>query len=509
MKKNNKGVTPVMPPNDNGRHSNSGRARSLSVGKLITPPVLISLVVIAFCYLMLPGRNSYMLRWYDYMSLFESTPFFFKQMLCFPGGLLRYFGSWLTQLMYYPWLGSTVLIAIWLLTAWLSVKAFRLSREAFPLAFVVPVAMLVSIVQIDEAWLSMKSIGYLYSNSLGYLFVVAAVCIYRAAEKIRPLAFAIVLLTVCLYFFAGFYALLASFICCIFMIADAIRSRRYPMLAYPAIALSAIFVFPELYYRYFQSTTVDNEYLLIKGLPDFVFESFDVYLWMPFAVATACMLLLALAGAFFRIPARRPVLWVSSAILLICGIWTFVADKKNEQLRATVVMLHHLENNDWGGMIMVMARIKEPPNYTMRVLNNFAVVNLGGQAANLNDIRPLNADPRHNENFLLTALLHIPINYYNGDFNVSYRWAMEHCVQYGKRVFLLKYLVKNSLLNGDIQLAKRYNDILLGTMFYKKWAEEMNRYIENPSLIESNIEFSSILELQQHASSAEAPSQAG
>lgn len=509
MRKNNKGVEHAPQPKGNDRDSLVKGTGSKMIGRLITPSVVISAAFIVFCYLMLPGRNSYMLRWYDYMSLFESTQFFFKQMLCFPGGLMRYFGAWLTQLMYYPWLGSTVLIAIWLLTAWLTVKAFRLSREAFPLAFVVPMAMLVSIVQLDEAWLSMKSVGYLYSNSLSFLFVVSDVCLFRAAQRIRPLAFAIVILTAVLYFFAGFYALLASFICCVFMIADSVRSRRYQDLAYPVVALSVIFVLPELYYRYYRPTTVDNEYLLIKGLPDLLFESFDVYLWMPFAVAIGFMLILTLAAAFFRIPSRRPMLWVSTSVLIICGIWSLAADKKNEQLRATVVMLHHLENNDWGGMTMVMARIKEPPNYTMRVLNNFAVVNLGGKAASLNGIEPRNADPRHNEGFLLTALLHIPINYYNGDFNVSYRWAMEHCVQYGKRVFLLKYLVKNSLLNGDIELAKRYNDILLGTLFHKKWAEEMNRYIENPSLIESNIEFRSILELNQPETPAEAPSQAG
>lgn len=55
-------------------------------------------------------------------------------------------------------------------------------------------------------------------------------------------------------------------------------------------------------------------------------------------------------------------------------------------------------------------------------------------------------------------------------------------------------MIKSALLNGEIELAKRYNDLLLRTMFHRKWAEEMNRYIEDPSLIDSNIEFKSILE---------------
>lgn len=508
MKKNKKGNPTEMSHKENNTSASSVRNDKHLIKRLITPSTIICAVFIFFCYLMLPVRNSYMLRWYDYMSLFESTRFFFRQSLYFPGGLIRYAGAWLTQLMYYPWLGSTVLVCLWLLTAWLTKKAFRLSESYLPLVFIVPVSMLVSIVQIDEAWLSMKSIGYLYSNTLSYLYVVAAVCLFRITEKNRLLAFIVVILTAVTYFIAGFYALLASFICVMFMTADSIKNKSYLSLAYPVISLLSVWIIPHLYYLYYIPTTIDNDYLLLKGLPDFIFEPHDLYLWMPFIVATSTLIILALGSAFFRMPSKRPALWISTVLLFISGVWCMVADKKNEQLRATVVMLYHLENNNWGGMTMVMSRIKEPPNYIMRVLNNFAVVNLGGKATDLKDLKPRNTDPRHAEGFILTALLHIPINYYNGDFNVSYRWAMEHCVQYGKRVFLLKYLVKNALLNGEIKLAKRYNDILLGTLFYKEWAQEMNQYIENPSLIESNIEFKSILELQERDTAEEQTSRA-
>ena len=94
----------------------------------------------------------------------------------------------------------------------------------------------------------------------------------------------------------------------------------------------------------------------------------------------------------------------------------------------------------------------------------------------------------------MTAFIQVPVNYYIGRFNQSYRWAMEHSVQYGKRVFFLKYMVKDALMNGEIKLAKRYNDMLLKTMYHRKWAREMNRYIEDPSLIGKNPEFSDVLQ---------------
>ncbi len=436
-----------------------------------------------------------MLRWYEEMSFFESTKFFFLQCLYYPGGLLRYAGAWLTQLMYYPILGSTVLILIWLLTIWLTQKVFQLSCEAFPLAVVVPMAMLVSIVQLDDALISMKTVGYIYSNTIGYLFVLAAVGLFRIVERRQALAFALLMLVAGCYFIAGFYALLATLIGVIFMIGDIIRSKQYAGFAFVIIIMATVIMLPGLYYSYFQPTTVDNDLLHLKGLPDLLMESFDFYLWLPFIVASAWLIVLTLLKTFRSVYASHWMVWISCGALCICAIWCVIANKKSEQLRATVLMLRYLERNEWTGITSVMSRIKEPPNYTMRVLNNFALLSLGKQPEDLSNTRPRNIDARHSEKFTMTALLNVPISYYNGDFMLSYRWGMEHCVQYGKRVFFLKYMVKDALLNGEIELARRYNDLLKRTMFHREWAEEMSRYIEDPSLIESNIEFKSILEV--------------
>lgn len=493
MKKTDKTNLTKKPNEPNRTDKTNLTNRPDEPNKTNWPKALTAIAFIIFCYVMLVVRNGYMLRWYEEMSLFEPTRFFFRESLYFPGGLLRYAGSWMTQLLYYPLLGSTALIAVWILTAWVIQRGFRLPGAAFPLSFIVPMAMLVSIVQIDDAWISMKSVGYMYSNSLGYLFVAAAVWGCRQVERRQVAALVMLLAVVACYFIAGFYALFAAFIGVIFLVAEGIRSKRYAGIAIGIVVIAAMCILPNLYYQYFQPTTVDNDYLMLKGLPDFLIESFDLYLWVPFIVATAFILVLALLSALGLLPAAAWMIWASASALCISGGWCVVANQKNEQFRATVLMLQHLENNDWRGMTVVMSRIKEPPSYTMRVLYNFAVVNLGGKSEELGEYKPRNIDARHAEGFSYTAYINIPISYYNGNFNLSHRWAMEHSVQYGKRVFFLKFMVKNALLNGEIALAKRYNDILLRTMFHRKWAEEMQRYIDDPSLIETNPEFKSIL----------------
>ncbi|MDE6742214.1 MAG: hypothetical protein K2J58_07780 [Muribaculaceae bacterium] len=461
---------------------------------LNTNLVAITIFVLT-AYWLLAVKNGYMLRWYDEMSLFEPTLIFFRQFLYYPGGLLRYAGTWLTQLLYYPWIGSTALIALWLLLAWLTCKAFRLPESAVPLSLITPLTLLVSVVQLDEAWLSLKSTGYVFSNTLGYIFTVAIVVAYRlVSPRWIPCALIVIASALC-YFIAGFFALLGTSICAILAICMAIQSKKYVNFATAAVAIGLIVFIPPMYYTYFQGNTVDNYYLYLKGLPELMMEKFDVYLWWPFAVATAIFLLLALIKGILGWKDSKKIKYVSIVALGICFIWSIRSDQKSEQLRATVLMLQKLDRNDWAGMTGVMSRIKEPPNYTMRTLNNLAIMNQGGEWQSLERYQPARGDGRHSEKFTMTAFVNVPMCYNTGRFSESYRWAMEHTVQYGKRVFFLKYMVKDALLRGEIKLAKRYNDILRSTMFHRQWAEDINRYIENPGLIDTNLEFHRVYEL--------------
>ena len=467
----------------------------MKLNKYLNPGLIANTAFVVFAYWLLAVRNGYMLRWYDEMSLFEPTHIFFRQFLYYPGGLLRYAGTWLTQLLYYPWLGATALIALWLILTWLIRKGLRLSDSAAPLALLVPIAMLVSVVQLDEAWLSMKSAGYVFSNTLGYIFSSIMVLLLRKSSSQPILAMTIAAISALCYPFAGFYALLAAAICSILEICTAVKEKKWLPIAAACVAICLIAIIPRIYYTYFHGNTVDNDYLYLKGLPELTMEAFDLYLWTPFIVATLLLLLIATLSRIGWLEDSRFLKWISMTAVCAGLGWSLMASHKSEQLRATVLMLQRLDRNDWQGMNAVMSRIKQPPSYTMRILNNLALVHLGQKGESMVDYSPAPGDGRHSEKFTMTALVQVPLYHNIGRLNQSYRWAMEHTVQYGKRVFFLKYMVKDALLRGEIKLAKRYNDILLSTMFHRKWAEDMERYIENPSLIDTNPGFQFILKL--------------
>lgn len=463
----------------------------MKLKKYIDLNIILALIFAVFVFLMLAVRNGFMLRWYDEMSLFEPTRFFFRQFLYYPGGMLRYAGMWATQFMYYPWLGTGLLVALWLLLAWMTRWAFRLSKDASPLSYIVPMALFVSVAHLDEACVSMQSSGYLFFPTLGYIFAVGCILAYRMSDRACIRIPLIAVIAAC-YPIAGFFALLSAFICVIFEIAAGIRRGNWRALGAVAVIIAFGILVPQIYYLYFQGNTADNDYLYLKGLPDFYMMSYDVYLWIPFIVATAALIVLAFAAAIrLRMESK---IWrgVSLTVFVACGIWGCAAEKKSEQLRATVLMLQAMDRGDWDRVIDIMWRIKEYPNYTMRMLSNVAAMNLGESIADVSCYKPENSDARHSEQFTVTAFINVPANYHIGELNQSYRWAMEHTVQYGKRVFFLKYMIKDALLNGEPTLARRYNDILLRTMFHRRWALDMQRYIDDPTLIDQNPEFREI-----------------
>ena len=69
-------------------------------------------------------------------------------------------------------------------------------------------------------------------------------------------------------------------------------------------------------------------------------------------------------------------------------------------------------------------------------------------------------------------------------------------MQYGLKVYFIKYTVLNALMNGDLTFARKFNRLLKHTMFNRRWAEEMERYIDDPALIPSLPDYDTLVTLR-------------
>ena len=79
--------------------------------------------------------------------------------------------------------------------------------------------------------------------------------------------------------------------------------------------------------------------------------------------------------------------------------------------------------------------------------------------------------------------------------NYSYRWCMEDCVMYGWRAEYLKLMAKNSIANGDYEVARKYLDMLGNTLFHKDWAEKYKTFLGQPDRVRESSEFGPIVRL--------------
>jgi hypothetical protein len=88
--------------------------------------------------------------------------------------------------------------------------------------------------------------------------------------------------------------------------------------------------------------------------------------------------------------------------------------------------------------------------------------------------------------------------YHYARMNFCYRWCLEDAVEYGWKVDYLKYMVRTSLISGELDLAQKYINTLKKTLFYRGWAEKYEKMVRNPQLIAKDREMASILPLYQY-----------
>ena len=95
--------------------------------KLKLPNLMPWICVLVFALLswyFLMMRNADVLYMQQMRSLFNDTSVFFQQYQTRPAGFLQWAGCYFTQLFYYPALGSSILILMWIAILFLLKKAF-------------------------------------------------------------------------------------------------------------------------------------------------------------------------------------------------------------------------------------------------------------------------------------------------------------------------------------------------------------------------------------------------
>lgn len=433
------------------------------------------------------------------LNLFLYTRLFFEQQMVVPGGMLVWLGTYFTQYFYYPWLGVVLLNLWWLLLMWLTKRALHIPACASVLLLVPVVLLLITDVDMGYWIFYLKLRGHFFVATLGTTAAVALAWLYRLVPQRWCLRHVFVVVsTAVAYPLLGYYGLLATLLMAVLawrLKSDGRGGQVLSRVVTTVVAVVAAVFVPLVCYRYLY-TQISMDSLYRAALPVYCMNgNFTVYYW-PFALLTVVMVLLALAyGAWPKSPKPRYAVLLTVVVLaaLVAGAWTGWYKDKN--FRREIVMTRAVENLDWDKVLQTYQTLNddEEPTRMMWMLKNLALFRQGTAGDNMYHYRNGSAEPKAPFQVRLTQTGARIIYYHYGKLNFCYRWCLEDGVEYGWRVDYLKYMMKCAILNGEMNVARKYIDLLKSTKYYKDVAEHYEPYLTNPNLVKSDPEMKPIL----------------
>lgn|SRR5574344_786916 len=499
MKANNKQTRRTA--NGQSASNNTKKESSLKgmipAGKFkLWPAVMGALALAAIFITLITYENEYLFRVQE-LNLFLYTPLYFKQCMVVAGGMLTYLGCFFTQFFYHQWLGAAMLCAWWALLMWVIKRTFGISNKSAVILLYPVVLLLLTDVDLGYWIFYLKMRGHFFASTIGFTAAVAAVWLFRRLPSKYYINTAWIVLSVAiLYPLIGFYSLLSAVLMAVIDWRSG-RSTGGRRIVNSAVCVLAVLAIPLIYYRivYYQ-TNVLNIYW--AGLPLFRMDDNYPNYNLPYLLVSVYLALLAGLYKEGRSgDAKKAVLWTVCQIaqLLILVFCAHHFWYKDGNFRKELAMNRCIENLDWDGVLSVARDETDEPTRLMVMYKNLALFRLG-RAGNemyqfLDGAKPSNAP--FDVHMMQVGGKMIYMHY--GKLNFCYRWCLEDGVEFGWRVDYLRYLVKCSLLNGEIKTARKYIEMLKHTLYYKDWAEGYERYLRHPSLMKGDAEFKPIFHM--------------
>ena len=481
-----------MKPNNRPNQPEGTPAKAVATDKLNRLPLLAGLTFAAIVWILFNlFEREYLFRVQE-LSLWLPTKVYFDERMMVPGGLMSYIACFLTQFFYYPLLGSLLYVALLLLVQRLTLKVFRIpARHA--LVSLLPAVLILCCSMEAGYWIfQIKTQGYFFSMLVGFLFTLTSLRCYQLTKGwMRYLTVA--LIAAVGYPFFGFYALLALLAIATLNIARAEERNTGIIL----LCIAAAIATPILYYNVYEQTRFGMMFTI--GMPAFEFSTRDLRTWIPYIL----LYLFPLTMAFIplkdsddcKIPLRWKVLGGSLILIALPLCFWF----RDPNFRAEIKMNHHMERLEWRKALDVAKAHKHTPTRLIVLNRNLSLLKLGKAGDEMYHYLDGGEPAKSPFEIRLMQVGGKMLYYHYARMNFCYRWCLEDAVEYGWKVDYLKYMVKTSLISGEYDLAQKYINTLKKTLFYKGWAKEYQKFVDDPKLIAKDREFAGILPLYQYA----------
>jgi len=450
-------------------------------------------------FLLLKDKQDMLFRIQQF-SIFLQTKEFFSSSFEQPGDFLCYAGSFLTQFFYYPVLGIAIFVLFLTLVHYAVFSLCQVNKNLYFFSLIPSALFLLFVSGLDYGIYQMGISDIVYSQMLGFLFALLCFRIYRLFNVYWVKILFLSLIVIAGYPLAGFYALVGAIYICIYetlsiKFSPAYRKHYKKNYLVLFIGIVLIIAIPFLYYQIIYDS-LNIKYVYWYGLP--VFEYFFDNLKMPGISAIICtipILLLLLNRFTGKIKAQNIVIIANLLCLAICFFVVLKFTNRDENFHAQLKIERALEERDWDTVLKVAKEIKTPTRAIV-LYRNIAL-----QRKNILCDRMFfypHEQDASTVNLTVLPLFYYPLFYHYGQLNFSYRFAMESLVKFGMKVDYLKHMTKIALFNNELELARKYINILKGTMFHEAWATKYETYLNNIDLFFEDPEFKEIYDLMQY-----------
>lgn len=429
------------------------------------------------------------------LTPFYTTTSFIADMMSMPCGFVGYIASMMQSCFAMPWLGALLLTLLLVALAESMRRVFKVSAAWSGLCLVPSFMLILNYTEVGYMLWLVKTPALAFTMPLGMLISIGLTATAMVFHKLWIKLVLIVLYATVGYWLFGLFGLLACLFVVLPIITEAIRTRQWKHLSIILGILLLALVLPRVMYgQGLFAMRVQDIY--VAGLPDYIWNDAERYLYYPALVAIAFCLLLS-TTLFTQ---KNIVCLIVSLIgMIVAAICLFNYTYRDSNFFDTLEQKQALEQGNYE-RVLDIARTAETPPTRIQVMLTREALWQTGQAGDKMFAYPDGDTPCNSpRQFQYMRLLCGRLFYYlEGKVNYAYRWCMEDMVEYGRRPDYLCYMTKCALVNGEWKLADKYLDALDHTLWYKDFATKYRTYVTDHSLVAKDKEMSAIKPLLRY-----------
>ena len=423
----------------------------------------ICLLLVLYAWFVLVWQQADMLFAIQDFSPWMGTYDYWQQHIGHPGGLREWIGDWLTQFFYYPWLGGTLMVLCWAVSAWALIRAHKLQGWWCLLPLIPMFCLLAGITEMGYWMFCLKAPSYWFGPTLGWLVVSLSLLGYAHADEKGRLCW-LGLMILLGYPALGWYATLAVLA---MLLASEWKTgwqtwlRRLAAIVLPLVIVTAC---------YHHSSSIRwEEDALTYGFHHLINpEASSLVLEMPFWLMAAIVLLMPLLA---KLQAKQKYLsWLPFVLMAATLTGSNMLNYRNHNFHTELQMLRAMDEGRWDDLLQEMRESSQQkkPTRQMVIMKDVALAQQGRLGDKAFDYPIGGVRPAMNTNLPIhMAHSGAPLFYYwLGIPNFAFMWCMENNIEYGLSPFYLRIMYRCMMANGETEAAAKYKALLQTTLFH-------------------------------------------